>query len=262
MPTQVRLKGKWVDVQGTEMDLVIVVDRERSTARMVPMAEVRRGDAIVVGHEGIRVMPLQRAREREIFSFMASDISSERPKRLVIEEVARQMREIRARGGKILVVAGPAIVHSGAGPYLAKMIRAGFVQTLFGGNAIAAHDVESALLGTSLGVALRSGQPVEGGHRHHMFAINDAAFDRHRKPAARFRQGGGRGHQSRRGHQARRPRNLPGPGPGHRRGVVRARTGQRPGALAKRAAGAMILSTRPAQGGNHAGSQHDFPGIA
>jgi lysine-ketoglutarate reductase/saccharopine dehydrogenase-like protein (TIGR00300 family) len=172
MPTQVRLKGKWVDVQGTEMDLVIVVDRERSTARMVPMAEVRRGDAIVVGHEGIRVMPLQRAREREIFSFMASDISSERPKRLVIEEVARQMREIRARGGKILVVAGPAIVHSGAGPYLAKMIRAGFVQTLFGGNAIAAHDVESALLGTSLGVALRSGQPVEGGHRHHMFAIN------------------------------------------------------------------------------------------
>jgi len=136
------------------------------------MADVRKGDAIVVGHEGIRVMPLERPREREIFSFMANDVSSERPKLLVIEEIARQMQETRARGGKILVVAGPAIVHSGAGPRLAAMIRAGFVQVLFGGNAIATHDVESVLLGTSLGMALRNGQPVEGGHRHHMQAIN------------------------------------------------------------------------------------------
>ncbi|MGE0406937.1 MAG: TIGR00300 family protein [Candidatus Korobacteraceae bacterium] len=172
MPTQVRLKGKWVDVQGTEMDLVIVVDRAQSSARMVPMADVHKADEIVTGHEGIRVVPMQRSREREIFSFMASDVSSERPKQLVIEEIARTMREIRSRGGKILVVAGPAIVHSGAGPLLAGIIRAGYVQTLFGGNAIATHDVESALLGTSLGVALRNGQPVEGGHRHHMFAIN------------------------------------------------------------------------------------------
>ena len=172
MPTQVRLKGKWVDVQGTEMDLAIVVDPGQAGARMVPMAEVRQGDEIVVGHEGIRVMPATRSREREIFSFMGSDVSSERPKQLVIDEIARQMREIHGRGGKILVVAGPAIVHSGAGPLLAKIIRAGYVQVLFGGNAIATHDVESALLGTSLGVALRNGQPVEGGHRHHMYAIN------------------------------------------------------------------------------------------
>jgi lysine-ketoglutarate reductase/saccharopine dehydrogenase-like protein (TIGR00300 family) len=172
LPTQVRLNGRWVDVDGTEMDLVILVDRAQSRAWMVPMADVRLGEPIVVGHEGIRVIPLQRSRERELFSFMASDVSSEKPKRLVIEEIAKQMRETRAHGGKILVVAGPAIVHSGAGQYLARIIRAGFVQALFGGNAIAAHDVEAALLGTSLGTALHSGQPVEGGHRHHMVAIN------------------------------------------------------------------------------------------
>lgn len=171
-PTQVRLNSVWVDVTGTEMDLAIVVDRAGSRARMVPMAEVRKDDAVVVGHEGIRVIPLQRSREREIFSFMASDVSPEKPKRLVIEEIAKQMRKTRVHGGKILVVAGPAVVHSGAAPFLARMIRAGFVQVLFGGNAIAAHDVEGALLGTSLGVALHSGQPIEGGHRHHMVAIN------------------------------------------------------------------------------------------
>jgi lysine-ketoglutarate reductase/saccharopine dehydrogenase-like protein (TIGR00300 family) len=171
-PTQVRLNGVWVDVTGTEMDLAIVVDRAQSRAHMAPMADVMKDDAVVVGHEGIRVIPLQRSRERELFSFMASDVSPEKPKRLVIEEIAKQMRETRAHEGKILVVAGPAVVHSGAAPFLARMIRAGFVQVLFGGNAIAAHDVEGALLGTSLGVALHSGQPIEGGHRHHMVAIN------------------------------------------------------------------------------------------
>ncbi|MCL2659352.1 MAG: TIGR00300 family protein [Acidobacteriaceae bacterium] len=172
MPTQVRLGGRWIDVENTEMDLVIVIDREPAHARMVPMASVRKGDMVVVGHDGIRVFPPQRAREREVFSFMGSNVSSERPKRLVIDQIAAEMKETRARGGKILVVAGPAIIHSGAGPYLAAMIRAGYVQVLFGGNAIATHDVESVLMGTSLGVALHDGQPVEGGHSHHMYAIN------------------------------------------------------------------------------------------
>lgn len=172
MPTQVRLKGNWVDVANTEMDLAIVVDPERSAAKMVPMADVRQGELVVVGHEGIRVTPPQRPRNREIFSFMGSDVSCERPKRLVIEEIARQMQATRDRGGRILVVAGPAIVHSGAAPALARMIRGGYVQALFGGNAIATHDVESALFGTSLGIALNDGQAVEGGHRHHMYAIN------------------------------------------------------------------------------------------
>jgi lysine-ketoglutarate reductase/saccharopine dehydrogenase-like protein (TIGR00300 family) len=172
LPTQVRLNGSWVDVSGTEMDLVIVVDRANKSAHMIPMADVHQGDPIVVGHDGIRVIPLQRSRDREVFSFMGSEVSSEKPKRLVIEEIAKQMHETRAHNGKILVVAGPAIVHSGAAPYLARIIRGGFVQALFGGNAIAVHDVEASLLGTSLGVALRSGEAIEGGHRHHMMAIN------------------------------------------------------------------------------------------
>jgi len=172
LPTQVRLGGRWVEVQNTEMDLIIVVTPESGEARMIPSASVRKGELVVVGHEGIRIIPPQRPREREVFSFMGSNVSSEHPKRLVIEEIAREMREIRARGGKVLIVAGPAIVHSGAGPLLARLIREGYVQVLFGGNAICTHDVESVLFGTSLGVALHSGQPVPGGHRNHMAAIN------------------------------------------------------------------------------------------
>jgi lysine-ketoglutarate reductase/saccharopine dehydrogenase-like protein (TIGR00300 family) len=136
------------------------------------MIHVKQGDPVAVGYGGIRVLPIARSRESEIFSFMNSAVSSEKPKKLVIQEIAREMREIRSRGGKILVVAGPAIVHSGAGPHLAQMIRDGHVDVLFGGNAIAAHDVESAMFGTSLGVNLESGLPAEGGHRNHMKAIN------------------------------------------------------------------------------------------
>lgn len=172
LPTQVRLGGRWVPAANTEMDLAIVVDRAAHTAAMIPMTDVKQGDAVVVGHDGIRVQPLARSRDKEIFSFMNADVSSERPKRLVISQIAREMREVRARGGKILFVAGPAIVHSGAAPFLANLIRAGYIQVLFGGNAIAAHDCEAAIFGTSLGVALTTGQPVEGGHRHHMRAIN------------------------------------------------------------------------------------------
>jgi lysine-ketoglutarate reductase/saccharopine dehydrogenase-like protein (TIGR00300 family) len=139
---------------------------------MLPASAVVKGELVVIGHDGIRVLPPQRSREREVFSFMGSNVSAEHPKRLVIEEIAAQMREIRARNGKILVVAGPAIVHSGAGPYLAKLIRDGYVQVFFGGNAICTHDVESVLFGTSLGVALKDGRAVPGGHRNHMAAIN------------------------------------------------------------------------------------------
>ncbi len=172
LPTQVRLNGRWVEVKNTEMDLAIVVSPAFSEARMIPSSAVCKGELVVVGHEGIRILPPQRSREREIFSFMGSNVSSEHPKRLVIEEIAKQMREIRAHGGKVLIVAGPAIVHSGAGPLLAKLIRDGYVQVLFGGNAICTHDVESVLFGTSLGVALHNGRPVPGGHRNHMAAIN------------------------------------------------------------------------------------------
>ncbi len=172
LKTQVRLGGEWVDVHPIEMDVVIVVDQIARRARCVAMNDVKAGDHVVVGHEGIRVFPLERSREREIFSFMGSEVSSERPKRLVIAQIAREMERIRARRGKILFVAGPAIVHSGAAQSMASLVRAGYISTLFGGNAIATHDIEFALFGTSLGVDLATGLPVEGGHKNHMRAIN------------------------------------------------------------------------------------------
>lgn len=172
LTTQVRLNGRWVEVEGSEMDLAIVVDRALGTAQARPIADVKAAEQAVVGHEGIRVIPLERRRQRELFSFMQSPVSVERPNRLAITNIALAMREVRAQGGRILFVVGPAIIHSGAGTYLAELIHRGFVQVLFGGNAIAVHDVESVLYGTSLGVDLTNGQPVRQGHRNHMRAIN------------------------------------------------------------------------------------------
>ena len=172
LPTQVRLNGQWVSVEGIEMDVAIIIDRTSGRAYCRPMHEVRVGDQVVVGHDGIRVHPFERAREREAFAFMQSNVSSERVKVLAIHEIARQMKETRAKNGKILFVLGPAVIHTGAGRYVADLIRRGYVQVIFGGNAIVTHDVEAALFGTSLGVDLRSGEQVEGGHRNHLRAIN------------------------------------------------------------------------------------------
>jgi len=127
---------------------------------------------VVVGETGIRVHPEPRLPEREIFRFMRSRVSSEKPKAHVIREIARAMRATQARGRKILVVGGPAIVHTGAGVYLERLMQKGFVQVLFAGNALAVHDIEYALFETSLGVYLDRGQSAEGGHGHHMRAIN------------------------------------------------------------------------------------------
>jgi lysine-ketoglutarate reductase/saccharopine dehydrogenase-like protein (TIGR00300 family) len=172
LPTDIRLNGRWVPVRPVEMDVAIVVDREAGTAASRPMLRVRAGEEVVVGHAGVRVHPMERARGSELFSFMQSAVSSEKPKNVVIHEIAQEMRAIRAREGKIVFVAGPAIIHSGAGPYLGALIREGYVNVLLGGNAIAVHDVEAALFETSLGLNLASAIPVEGGHRHHMRAIN------------------------------------------------------------------------------------------
>ncbi len=172
LPTQVRLNGQWVNVEGIEMDVAIIIDRASGRAFCRPMHEVQVGDQVVVGHDGIRVHPFERAREREAFAFMQSNVSSERVKVLAIHEIARQMKETRAKNGKILFVLGPAVIHTGAGRYVADLIRRGYVQVIFGGNAIVTHDVEAALFGTSLGVDLRSGEQVEGGHRNHLRAIN------------------------------------------------------------------------------------------
>jgi len=172
LPTFVRVNGAWVEVEQIEMDVAIVVDRERGVARGCPMHEARAGDAVVVGYEGVRVEPLERPRQREGFAFMQSAVSSERAKSLAIAEVAQAMRGAREHGGKTLFVLGPAIVHTAARQHIASLIRKGYIQVIFGGNAIVAHDVEAAMFGTSLGVELTTGQPVEHGHRNHLRAIN------------------------------------------------------------------------------------------
>ncbi len=172
LPTQVRLNGQWVVVENIEMDVAIVIDKAHNRAYGKPMHEAQVGDQVVIGYQGIRVQPFERARERESFAFMQSNVSSEKVKVLAIQEIARQMKETRARNGKILFVLGPAVIHTGAGRYVAELIRHGYIQVIFGGNAIITHDIESALFGTSLGVDLQSGEQVEGGHRNHLRAIN------------------------------------------------------------------------------------------
>ncbi len=172
LPTQVRVNGRWIEVENIEMDVAVVIEQEKGRAYCRPMHDVQVGDNVVVGHDGIRVQPFERDRNREAFAFMQSNVSSEKVKVLAIHEIANQMRETRARNGKILFVLGPAVIHTGAGRYVAELLRRGYVQVIFGGNAIVTHDVESALFGTSLGVDLRSGEQVEGGHRNHLRAIN------------------------------------------------------------------------------------------
>jgi lysine-ketoglutarate reductase/saccharopine dehydrogenase-like protein (TIGR00300 family) len=127
---------------------------------------------VVVGRKGIKVLPLERTYRKETFSFMGSAVSSERPKGLLIKEIAQYMRQLKQDGKKILIVAGPAVIHTGAGKYLARIIEAGYVDYLFAGNALAVHDIETALLGTSLGIYLDTGEGAAEGHAHHMRAIN------------------------------------------------------------------------------------------
>jgi lysine-ketoglutarate reductase/saccharopine dehydrogenase-like protein (TIGR00300 family) len=170
--TQVRLVGHWIVVAVQEMDCGIVVDVAEGSARCVAMAEVAPGMPIVVGHDGVRVLPAERPRDLTPFGFMNSNVSSEKPKAVSLAAVAESIRATRAAGKKVLLVGGPAIVHTGSAPHVACLIREGWVQVLFAGNALATHDIEQALYGTSLGVSLDRGEPIEHGHEHHLRAIN------------------------------------------------------------------------------------------
>ncbi len=170
--TEIRLNGHWVEVSDQEMDCGIVVDAEQSTARCLAMSDVQRGEPIVVGHAGVRVFPHERETGRHTFAFMNSAVSSEKPKGLAIRDIARQLFTNRQEGGKSVLVGGPAIVHTGSGEHLCELIRRGYINKLFAGNALATHDIEQALFGTSLGVNLQHGGLIETGHEHHLRAIN------------------------------------------------------------------------------------------
>jgi lysine-ketoglutarate reductase/saccharopine dehydrogenase-like protein (TIGR00300 family) len=173
LETDVRVAGRWIRVTHPEMDCGIVVEDDR--ARTVAMSEVARGMSVVMAGLGIRVTPPDRPRpdERHAFEFMSSDVSSEKPKALLVEQVATMMREVKASGRRLLWVAGPAVVHTGSGPDVCALIRAGYVDAFFAGNGVAAHDIESSMFGTSLGVHLDQGVASEHGHEHHIRAINE-----------------------------------------------------------------------------------------
>jgi lysine-ketoglutarate reductase/saccharopine dehydrogenase-like protein (TIGR00300 family) len=173
LETEVRVDGHWISVERPEMDCGIVVEKGR--ARTIPMGEVTEGMRIVMRGLGIRVSPQEEdaAGSKQAFEFMSSDVSSEKPKALLVEQVAEQMRAVKEEGKRILWVAGPACVHTGSAPDMSALIRAGYIDALFAGNGVAAHDIESNIYGTSLGVYLAQGQAAEHGHEHHIRAINE-----------------------------------------------------------------------------------------
>jgi lysine-ketoglutarate reductase/saccharopine dehydrogenase-like protein (TIGR00300 family) len=179
--TLVRLKGQWVPVDRQRMDAVVVVDGARAVCRK--LRDVRAGQQVVCGVAGIRVIPEFQERDRHGFAFMTNEISSERRVEVGVGRIAAMMREVKASGGRIAVVAGPVVVHTGGSAYFQELIRTGYVDVLLAGNALAVHDAEQAFFGTSLGVDLDTGKAIEGGHRHHMRAINTICRAGGLKPA-------------------------------------------------------------------------------
>src|SRR5687768_7103416 len=168
--TWVRHRGEWLEVQHQRMDAAIVIEQGRASCRK--LRDLRAGDAVVCLLDGIRVVPEFRERDRHGFAFMTGGISSERHVETSVERIADMIREVKNAGGRTAFVVGPVVVHTGAASYFCDLVRRGYVDVLLAGNALAVHDIESALYGTSLGVSLATGAPVEGGHRHHMRAIN------------------------------------------------------------------------------------------
>ncbi|MDB9332323.1 TIGR00300 family protein [Nodularia spumigena CS-591/04] len=176
-PTEVRINGEWVRVQNQRMDGAIAITQTPNglVARCKILRDLEVGDRVIVDVLGIRTIRKTESREHrnaQEFSFMSSGVSSERRVELVVEQVAWELRKIRDAGGKVVVTAGPVVIHTGGGEHLAQLIREGYVQALLGGNAIAVHDIEQNMMGTSLGVDMKRGVAVRGGHRHHLKAIN------------------------------------------------------------------------------------------
>jgi lysine-ketoglutarate reductase/saccharopine dehydrogenase-like protein (TIGR00300 family) len=170
--TFVRFDGKEIEVRPAMMDSAIAVDRKKRSARAVKFFDVRKDDEIIVGHQGVRVVPVQRSSSRtDLFQFINTIIDADEPKSAVIRELGRELQRVRKAKGKIAVVGGPAIVRTGAGEHLVRLIESGYVDRLFAGSAFAVYDVERALFGTSLGM-----NPdlafARGGHENHMRAIN------------------------------------------------------------------------------------------
>lgn len=172
--TQIFFNNKWIDVENMMMDKCIVVNLRNRKAECRKIRDIRSGDMIVTGEQGVRILPEERPREGvDIFQFMSSTSSSERPTQQIARKIAMDIYSTKNNDGKIVVTAGPVIVHSGAAESLAKMIRMGYIDGLLTGNALAVHDIENSLFGTSLGMNVKDGTLAIRGHRNHMQAINE-----------------------------------------------------------------------------------------
>ena len=172
LETSVRVKNNWLEVKNIEMDKGIRISRDFSLAECLVGNSVKEGDLIVVGEKGIKVQFGQEQVGSSGFGFMVNDTSTERSKALTIEKIAQEIKKIKQKNGRIILVGGPAIVHTGAANYVAHIIAGKFIDVLFAGNALAVHDLEQAYLGTSLGIDSKTGQGVSGGHHHHLRTIN------------------------------------------------------------------------------------------
>lgn len=175
-PSEVLIGDHWYKVQGQRMDGAIAITRnsEGPVARCKLLRDLQVGEEVVVGSKGIhtlRTAPSLKTKTDD-FSFMGAGVSSERRVELVVEQIAWDLRRIRDRGGKVVVTAGPVVIHTGGSEHLKKLIQEGYVHVLLGGNAIAVHDIEQSMMGTSLGMDMKRGVSVQGGHRHHLKAIN------------------------------------------------------------------------------------------
>src|SRR3954469_5766212 len=176
LDTRVRVDGTWLEVENPEMDCGLVLERDAdgrpTRVHTLPTSDVREGMLVITGASGVKVSVPEPDRTAGAFGFMESEVSSEKPQAVLVRQVADGMREAKAEGKKVLWVGGPGVVHTGAAPALVAMVNAGYVDVLFAGNALATHDIESSLYGTSLGVDLAMGRGVEHGHEHHIRAIN------------------------------------------------------------------------------------------
>ena len=171
-PTYVHYRDAWIPVDNMKMDALISVDTTNMTAKCVVQGKLQPGDTVVVGEEGVKVDFPERPREIGVFEFMGGNVSSERPSRTIISRIAKELLAVKASGKKVALVGGPAIVHTGASDSVAAMIREGYLDVIFAGNALATHDLESSIFGTSLGMNLATGELVSGGHRHPLYTIN------------------------------------------------------------------------------------------
>jgi len=178
--TYVRHAGRWLEVQNQRMDALVIVRNDQvkdDPAQEIQawcrrLRDIKTGDKVVTGMRGIRVVPESKERDRLAFAFMSNEISSERQVETAVKQTAALIEQARAAGQGVIAVAGPVVVHTGGAGPLSRLIREGYITALLSGNALGVHDIEAALLGTSLGIRQSDGRQEEHGHRNHMRAIN------------------------------------------------------------------------------------------